>query len=86
MEINVIAVETQSHSHANCLGLWVHSPCLLYIPTEGRDFLIHPLGRNNTGQTLYATRERRGMFMLVSFSRGAKQHFLGPSQICLPVG
>lgn len=29
-------------------------PSLLYIPAEGRDFLIHPLGRNNIGQTLSA--------------------------------
>lgn len=44
----------QSCSPANCLGLWLTCPPLLYTAAEGREFLIHSLGRNSRGGMLSA--------------------------------
>lgn len=50
MGISVIVLATVSPT----LLQMVYPPPLLYIPTVGREFLIHSLGRNNIGGTLSA--------------------------------
>lgn len=79
MEISVTALETVSPTLLQSVySCGSQSPPLLCTPTEGREFLIHSLGRNKTN------------FYVGDFSKGAEHAcfstFLRPSQIYLPVG
>ena len=52
MEISVTALETVSPTLLQSVYICgSQPPPLLYTPTEGREFLIHSLGRNNTEGT-----------------------------------
>lgn len=76
---SVTALETVSPAHTNCLGLWVTLPSPPLYSYWGEGFsnsfsrkTIEELQVGNKTFNFSASREKRGTFMLVSFSKEAK--------------